>query len=237
MFKALKTAASPYTLFHIFASPIAAVVLPIYMIFGGHANLMSLLAMLSIFPFFMSYTMMHSVMPVMGPTPSEKKTMKWAENNRNMFNGSASSYDMSCVLPTTRKQLIKPLLTVWFIQLGIITAEIIAAVLLNYSSFGGEISVFCLCFSVMAVAVPNVMYYRVRNQHIGAFLMLIAYIVLMVVMIVSSILKYPITIALPSYLAILLPIAAIIFNIIFFHKTALKGDFARNGEKVTQPLR
>ena len=39
--------------------------------------------------------------------------------------------------------------------------------------------------------------------------------------------------ALPAPAAILLPIVAVVFNVIFFNLTALRGNFARNGEKIS----
>lgn len=233
MNKALKSFATGYTLFHMYVSPAAAVLLPLYMIFGSRDNLIALLSFFGLLSLFMVLIWTAAVYPITGSTPSIPKTMKWAANSRNMFGGSANCYDMACLFPTTRKQLIMPHIKVWFPLLIIISAEAAAAVIFNY---GGEcrgmISVFSLCFALIAIGVPNVYYYKPKNQYIALAMIISAWIILLVSLMVSGVLDMEITIALPAPAAIILPIAAVVYNVIFYYFTALKGDFARNGEKV-----
>lgn len=234
MHKALKSLATGYTLFQMYVSPVVAALFPVYMIFGRRDNIVALLSFCGLISLFLVLMWTGAVFPVTGSTPAIPKTMKWAANNRNMFGGSSGCYDMACLFPTTRKQLIMSHIRVWLPLVIIIAAEAAAAVILNY---GGEcrgmISVFSLCFALIAIGVPNVFYYKPKNQFIALAMIIPAWIILLVSLMVSGVLDTEITIALPAPAAIILPIGAVVYNVIFYYVTALRGDFARNGEKVS----
>lgn len=234
MHKALKSLATGYTLFQMYVSPVVAALFPVYMIFGSRDNIVALLSFFGLLFLFMMMMCMATAYPITGSTPAIPMTMKWAANTRNMFGGSANSYDMACLFPTTRKQLIMPHIKVWFPLLIIIAAETAAAVIFNY---GGEcrgmISAFSLCFALIAIGVPNVYYYKPKNQFIALAMIIAAWIILFVSLMVSGVLHVKIAIALPAPAAILLPMGAVVVNAIFYNVTALRGDFARNGEKVS----
>ena len=234
MHKALKSLATGYTLFQMYISPVVAALFPVYMIFGRRDNIVALLSFCGLISLFLVLMWTGAVFPVTGSTPAIPKTMKWAANTRNMLGGSGGCYDMACLFPTTRKQLIMPHIKVWFPLLIIIAAETAAAVIFNY---GGEcrgmISAFSLCFALIAIGVPNVYYYKPKNQFIALAMIIAAWIILLVSLMVSGVLDTEITIALPAPAAILLPMGAVVVNAIFYNVTALRGDFARNGEKVS----
>lgn len=234
MHKALKSLATGYTLFQMYVSPVVAALFPVYIIFGSRDNIVALLSFCGLISLFLVLMWTGAVFPVTGSTPAIPKTMKWAANNRNMFGGSSGCYDMACLFPTTRKQLIMSHIRVWLPLVIIIAAEAAAAVILNY---GGEcrgmISVFSLCFALIAIGVPNVFYYKPKNQFIALAMIIPAWIILLVSLMVSGVLDTEITIALPAPVAIILPIGAVVYNVIFYYVTALRGDFARNGEKVS----
>lgn len=231
MHKALRSLASGYTLFLMYASPIAAVLTPVYMIFGKRPQIISLLSVCGLFSLFNALLCTALVYPVTGSTPAISRTMKWAVNNRNMFGGSASCYDMACLFPTTRKQLIMPHIRVWFPLIIIIAAETAAAVILNFSGECREmISVFSLCFTLLMIGVPNIFYYKPKNNYLGLALIIAAWMALSTAMMASAF-ECEVFISLPAPAAILLPIVAVVVNVIFYYVTALRGDFARNGEK------
>ncbi|MGN1106688.1 MAG: hypothetical protein ACI4RH_08545 [Huintestinicola sp.] len=233
MHKALRSLASGYTLFLMYASSIAAVLTPVYMIFGKRPQIIVLLSVCGLCSLFNALLGTSLIYPVSGSTPAISRTMKWAANNRNIFGGSGSCYDMACLFPTTRKKLIMPHIRVWFPLIIIIAAEAAAAVIFNY---GGEcrvvISVFSVCFALMVTGVPCVFHYNPKNNLPGIVFIVAAWIVLFSVLMIVAVIGEAIGIALPATAAILLPIGAVVVNVIFYYKTALRGDFARNGERV-----
>lgn len=233
MNKALKILASFNTNMFYLLSPIAAVLLPVPMIFAYEDHGLGILCVFGLLAIFLTAGSRLSICPIMGPSPTEPKTMKWAANSRTMVNGAASGYDMVCLFPTTRKQLFISFIKVWLPVMLITAVEIAAAVIFNYTeACRGVISAFSLCYALIVTAVPNVYYYKPKNQYFAMVLIIAGYVLSMIYMMVSTVTDIIITVYLPAPAAVILPIAAIVYNMIFYAKTAMLGDFARNGEKI-----
>lgn len=217
----------------ILLSPVATVLLPLPMIFANDDHGLGILCTFGILAAFITAMTRLTVFPISGPTPADSRTMKWAANSRTMVNGSASGYDMVCLFPTTRKELFRSFFKLWLPLILIIATETAAAVIFNYTeACKGVISAFSLCFAMIVTAVPNMVYYKPKNQYFAMVLIIAGIVLSWIYMMISTVADIIITVALPAPAAIFLPIAAIIYNTIFYAKTAMLGDFARNGEKI-----
>ncbi|MCI7768388.1 MAG: hypothetical protein MSJ26_10490 [Oscillospiraceae bacterium] len=233
MNKALKILASSNTNMSFILSPIAAVLLPLPMIFAHTDHGLGILCTFGLLAIFLSAGSRLVIYPITGPSPAEPKTLKWAANNRTMMNGAYSGYDMVCLFPTTRKQLFRSFFKVWLPVILITATETAAAVIFNFTEAArGVISSFSLCFALIVIAIPNIYYYKPKNQYFAMVLIITGFLLSLIYMMISTVTDIIITVYLPAPAAVILPIAAIIYNIIFYAKTAMLGDFARNGEKI-----
>ena len=225
--------AIPLTIFNLYAAPLGAVLYPLAMIFSQSQKGISILGLFGILSLFLTASTRLSVFPITGPSPAEPLTMKQAANNRTIMNGAATGYDMVCLFPTTRKQLFMSFFKWWVPVMLISAAEIAAAVWVNFTdSSRACISAYSVGFALIVTAIPNVGYYKPKNQFFATVLIIAGYVLTMIFMMISLITEISISIYLPAPAAVIIPIAAIIYNIIFFAKTAILGDFARNGEKI-----
>ena len=141
-------------------NPVISVTIPAYFIFGARLNVMLFIALISLFTALISAFSLAAMFPMTGPAPSIPRTMKWAANNRSMMNGAAGFYDMACLFPATRKSFVSSFCTVWLIILSAMVMEFDAALLFNFNEgVGYSFSAFAVCYLMMTVAVPNVIYY------------------------------------------------------------------------------
>lgn len=228
MFKAMKELnLSAMTL----VNPVISVTIPAYFIFGARLNVMLGIALISLFTAFMSAFSLAAMFPMTGPAPSIPRTMKWAANNRSMMNGAAGFYDMACIFPATRKNYVSSFCSVWLIILSAMVMEFDAALLFNFNE-GVEysFSAFAVCFLMMTVAVPNVIYYKPSRNYFGMVLIVLG-LLFGFVLVMADMVELTIPFVLPRAVSALITLAGLLYNIAFFYKTAFIGSFARNGEK------
>ena len=148
-----------------------------------------------------------------------------------MMNGSAGLYDMACIFPTTRKKFVSSFCSVWLVILSVMLMEFEAAVLFNFNEGAGYgLSVFAVCFLMMTVAVPNVIYYKPSRNYFGIILMVLGFL-FGFVLVMADMVDLTIPFVLPRAVSALITLAGFLYNIAFFYKTAFTGSFARNGEK------
>ncbi len=212
-------------------NPVLSVILPAYFIFGARLNIMLYIALISLFTALMSAFSLAAMFPMTGPAPSIPRTMKWAANNRSMMNGAAGFYDMACIFPATRKNFVSLFCTVWIIILSVMVMEFDASLLFNFNEAAGYgLSAFAVCFLIMTVAVPNVIYYKPSRNYFGMVLIVLGFL-FGFVLVMADMVDLTIPFVLPRAASALIALAGLLYNIAFFCKTAFKGDFARNGEK------
>lgn len=212
-------------------NPVISVIIPAYFIFGARLNIMLFIALISVFTAFMSAFSLAAMFPMTGPVPSIPRTMKWAANNRSMMNGAAGFYDMACIFPATRKSFVSSFCTVWLIILSVMVMEFDAALLFNFNEgVGYSFSAFAVCYLMMTVAVPNVIYYKPSRNYFGMVLVVLD-LLFGFVLVMADMVDMTIPFVLPRVASALITLAGFLYNIAFFYKTAFIGSFARNGEK------
>ena len=212
-------------------NPVISVIIPAYFIFGARLNVMLGIALISLFTALISAFSLAAMFPMTGPAPSIPRTMKWAANNRSMMNGAAGFYDMACLFPATRKNFVSSFCTVWLIILSAMVMEFDAALFFNFSEgVGYSFSAFAVCFLMMTVAVPNVIYYKPSRNYFGMILMVLGFL-FGFVLVMADMVDLTIPFVLPRAVSALITLAGFLYNIAFFYKTAFTGSFARNGEK------
>lgn len=228
MFKAMKELNFSAMMY---VNPVISVIIPAYFIFGAKLNVMLGIALISLFTALMSAFSLAAMFPMTGPVPSIPRTMKWAANNRSMMNGAAGFYDMACIFPASRKNFVSSFCTVWLLILSAMVMEFDAALLFNFNE-GAEygFTAFAVCFLMMTVAVPNVIYYKPSRNYFGMVLIVIAFL-FEFVFVMADMVDLMIPFVLPRAVSALITLAGFLYNIAFFYKTAFIGDFARNGEK------
>ncbi|MGN1136873.1 MAG: hypothetical protein ACI4SF_11710 [Oscillospiraceae bacterium] len=191
---------------------------------------------------FFAHIMLYSIIAItfgfVGPLPSNKKSMEWFAQMDNSSNGNPSCYFMNCVIPVKRKELLDlP------VKLLLVTTAVHCLSLIVISFLGGEemskmstaiVIIEALCIIFTPIAATSI---KRKNNIIGAFmigasaLMLMLFVLIIAAdVIVFTSLPLPI---LPLPIRIAIIIAAMLSNILFFRKTVYKGEFARNGEKVS----
>lgn len=212
-------------------NPVISVIIPAYFIFGARLNVMLFIALISLFTALMSAFSLAAMFPMTGPAPSIPRTMKWAANSRSMMNGAAGFYDMACIFPATRKNFVSSFCSVWLLILSVMVMEFDAALLFNFNEgVGYSFSAFAVCFLMMTVAVPNVIYYKPSRNYFGMILMVLGFL-FGFVLVMADMVDLTIPFVLPRAVSALITLAGFLYNIAFFYKTAFTGSFARNGEK------
>ena len=212
-------------------NPVISVIIPAYFIFGAKLNVMLFIALISLFTALISAFSLAAMFPMTGPAPSIPRTMKWAANNRSMMNGAAGFYDMACIFPASRKNFVSSFCTVWLLILSVMVMEFDAALLFNFNE-GAEygFTAFAVCFLMMTMAVPNVIYYKPSRNYFGMVLIVLDFL-FEFVLVMADMVDLTIPFVLPRAASALTALAGLLYNIAFFRKTAFIGDFARNGEK------
>ncbi|MGN0600313.1 MAG: hypothetical protein ACI4JK_10510 [Oscillospiraceae bacterium] len=191
----------------------------------------------AIFSHLMLYSIFAITFGFIGPLPSNKKSMEWFAQMYNSANGNPSCYFMNCIIPVKRKELLDlP------VKLLLGTTAVHCLSLIAISFIGGEdmsklstaiVIIEALCIIFTPIAMMSVK----RKNNILGILMIVGASVLMLMLCVLIIAADMIEITslplpiLPLPIRIAIIIAAMLCNILFFHKTVYNGEFARNGEK------
>lgn len=191
----------------------------------------------AIFSHLMLYSIFAITFGFVGPLPSNKKSMDSFAQMYNTSNGNPSCYFMNCIIPVKRKQLLDlP------VKLLLGTTAVHCLSLIVISFIGGEdmskmSTAIVIIEALYIIFTPIAMTSVKRKNNIFGILMIVGASVLMLMLCVLIIaadtlgltsLPLPI---LPLPIRIAIIIAAMLCNIIFFHKTVYNGEFARNGEK------
>lgn len=192
---------------------------------------------------FFAHIMLYSIVAItfgfVGPLPSNKKSMEWFEQMYDSANGNPSCYFMNCIIPVKRKELLDlP------VNLLLATTAVHCLSLIVFSFLGGEemskmsttiVIIEALCNIFTPIATMSI---KRKNNIIGAFMLggASALMLMLCVLIIASdeigFTSLPLPI-LPLPIRIAIIIAAMLSNILFFRKTVYKGEFARNGEKIS----
>ncbi len=193
----------------------------------------------AVFAHIMLYSIIAVTFGFVGPLPSNKKSMEWFAQMYNSTNGNPSCYFMNCIIPVKRKELLDlP------VKLLLATTAVHCLSLIVFSFLGGEemskmssaiVIIEALCIVFTPIASMSI---KRKNNIVGAFMLGTAslMLILFVLIIAADVMGFtslPIPI-LPLPIRIAIIIAAMLSNILFFHKTVYKGEFARNGEKVSR---
>ena len=191
---------------------------------------------------YFAHVMLYSIAAItfgfVGPLPSNKKSMEWFAQMYDSANGNPSCYFMNCIIPVKRKELLDlP------VKLLLATTAMHCLSLIVFSFLGGEemskmssaiVIIEALCIFFTPIATMGI---KRKNKIIGAFMLggASALMLMLCVLIIASdeigFTSLPLPI-LPLPIRIAIIIAAMLSNVLFFHKTVYNGEFARNGEKI-----
>lgn len=169
-----------------------------------------------------------------GPFPYRKKSMESSAQMYNSTNGNPTCFFMNCVIPAKRKELldlpVKLLLTAS-------AAHCISTLVLSLMS-GEEMAristaaVIIDALVIISAPLCN-MASKKRYSVIGAVMVVFAG-VLILGTVFQEILGYTSVLPiLPLPIRIAISVIAFLSNILFFRSTVYKGEFARNGEKIS----
>lgn len=169
-----------------------------------------------------------------GPLPYRKKSMESSAQMYNSTNGNPTCFFMNCVIPAKRKELldlpVKLLLTAS-------AAHCISTLVLSLMS-GEEMAristaaVIIDALVIISAPLCN-MASKKRYSVIGAVMVVFAG-VLILGTVFQEILGYTSVLPiLPLPIRIAISVIAFLSNILFFRSTVYKGEFARNGEKIS----
>lgn len=193
-----------------------------------------------VFLHIMLYSIIAITFGFVGPLPSNKKSMEWFAQMYNSANGDPSCYFMNCIIPVKRKELLDlP------VKLLLATTAVHCLSLIVFSFLGGEemskmstaiVIIEALCIIFTPIASMSI---KRKNNIIGGLMIggaSVLMLILFVLILAADVMGFtslPLPI-LPLPIRIAIIIAAMLSNIFFFRKTVYKGEFARNGEKVSR---
>ena len=169
-----------------------------------------------------------------GPLPYRKKSMESSAQMYNSTNGNPTCFFMNCVIPAKRRELldlpVKLLLTAS-------AAHCISTLVLSLMS-GEEmarISTAAVVIDALVIISAPLcnMASKMKYSVIGAVTVVLAGVLILGANFLKMLGYTSALPILPLPIRIAISITAFLSNILFFRSTVYKGEFARNGEKVS----
>lgn len=169
-----------------------------------------------------------------GPLPYRKKSMESFAQMYNSTNGNPTCFFMNCVIPAKRKELldlpVKLLLTAS-------AAHCISTLVLSLMS-GEEmarISTAAVVIDALVIISAPLCNMASKKKYsvIGAVMVVLAGVLILGTNFLKMLDYTSVLPILPLPIRIAISIIAFLSNVLFFRSTVYKGEFARNGEKIS----
>lgn len=173
------------------------------------------------------------VFPFVGPSPSDKKSMEKHAQMYASANGNAGFFDMNCVIPAKRRDCLDLPVKILLGTTAVHCIAMLARSLLSGQDMAqistADVIIHSLCIVLAPITVmsPKRKYAVIGNVVFAVIDIFMIF--LFIELVVDGTAFWP---ALPLPIRSVIIQAAMLCNILFFHKTVYKGEFARNGEKI-----
>ncbi|MGN0552925.1 MAG: hypothetical protein ACI4I1_06045 [Oscillospiraceae bacterium] len=175
------------------------------------------------------------VFPFVGPSPSEKKSMEKYAQMYASVNGNTGFFDMNCVIPAKRRDCLDLPVKILLGTTAVHCIAMLVISLLSGQDMAQVSTVAVIIHSLCLIISPITAMSTKRKYAVigGAAFIVIGILMLYLIfrILIDGTAFLPV---LPLPIRIAVIIAAMLSNILFFRKTVYKGEFARNGEKVSR---
>lgn len=191
-----------------------------------------------LFAAFADHLMLCSFLPLIfgfiGPLPYRKKSMESFAQMYNSTNGNPTCFFMNCVIPARRRELLDLPVK---LMLTASAAHCISTLVLSLMS-GEELAristaaVVIDALVIISAPLCN-MASKKRYSVIGAVTVVLAGVLILGTNFLKMLGYTSALPILPLPIRIAISITAFLSNVLFFRSTVYKGEFARNGEKIS----
>lgn len=212
-------------IYFIFMSIITPLLMTVATLFGSAAASSICVILFPYAPFFLRIAV-----PVQGASPSVKKSLSSAAQARELQGGSTTIYDMLCVMPLTRRQIVSFYMSFMRGYTWLISVIYILMLLITEHSWLPFMAI--VTFMVIFMLNMTMATAMTKLEKPIAVLTLLLYIAVIIIYLLNITENISIAISVPSYAAVLFIIGVNILHELIMRATHLspKKFYARNGE-------
>lgn len=190
----------------------------------------SFLISMVLFPYAVAF--MGMITPMSGASPSVKKSLSSAAQARELRGGSSGIYDMLCVMPITRRQIVSCYMSFMRLYVGVLSAICIVILIITDNEWLPFLAIAAFTLVLMMNMTSAAAMTKLEKPVI--ILTLILYIVTIIMYMLNMFDNIIVPISVPNYVVILFIIIVNVLHEIIMRATHLspKKFYARNGEQI-----